>query len=172
MGYEVEMKFRGTDHAELARRLAGLGAEAGPAIEQEDVYLSHPARDFARTNEALRLRREGSENRITYKGPKLGGPTKTREELEVTLAPGPETQARMARVFENLGFRPVATVRKSRRVFHLSFQGLHLEIGLDLAEGLGPFAEVEALAAGPGDLPAAQEAVQALARELGLTDLE
>src|SRR3954470_9352312 len=103
MGYEVEMKFRGADHAELARRLAGLGAEAGPAIDQEDVYLSHPARDFARTNEALRLRRAGSDNRITYKGPKRGGPTKTREEVEVPLAPGRETLEQMARVFENLG---------------------------------------------------------------------
>src|SRR5215210_532725 len=139
MGYEVELKFRGADHADLARRLAGLGAEAGPEIDQEDAYLAHPARDFAQTNEALRLRREGSENRITYKGPRLGGPTKTREEIEVALAPGPETLARMTRVFENLGFRPVATVRKSRRPFHLSYQGRSLEVGLDLAEGLGSF---------------------------------
>ena len=172
MGYEVEMKFRGADHADLARLLDELGAEAGPEIDQEDVYLAHPARDFAQTNEALRLRHDGSENRVTYKGPKLGGPTKTREEVEVTLASGPEALARMTLVFEILGFRRVATVHKTRRVFHLTRGGRTLEIGLDGAEGLGSFAEVEALAAGPDDLPAAQEAVQDLARELGLADVE
>ncbi|HEX8200423.1 MAG TPA: class IV adenylate cyclase, partial [Isosphaeraceae bacterium] len=114
----------------------------------------------------------GDANRITYKGPRLGGPTKTREELEVPLGSGPEARARMARVFENLGFRPVATVRKARRAFHLTYRGRALEVGLDLAEGLGAFAEVEALAAGPDDLPSAQEAVQALALDLGLAEVE
>jgi adenylate cyclase class 2 len=149
-------------------------AEAGPEIDQEDVYLAHPARDFAQTNEALgRLRREGDRNRNQpYKGPRLSGPTKTREEVEVTLASGPEALARMTLVFENLGFRRLAALRKTRRTFHLAHGGRPLEVALDRAEGLGAFAEVEALAAGPDDLPAAQEAVQALSRDLGLADVE
>ena len=112
MGYEVEIKFRDADHAAIERRLLALGAEPGEAVEQEDVYLAHPARDFAATGEAFRLRRDGPRNRLTYKGPKHAGPTKTREEVEVGFDDGAAAWAEMARLLEALGFRPVATVRK------------------------------------------------------------
>lgn len=168
MGYEVELKFRGADHDDLARRLAAIGAEPGPTVAQSDAYLAHPSRDFAVTNEALRLRTEGTANKITYKGPKLGGPAKTREEVEIGYEPGAESLEGMGRIFEALGFKPVAVVRKSRRPFRLNYRGREVEVGLDRAEGLGDFAEVEALAEGPDDLAAAQEAVIALAAELGL----
>ncbi len=140
--------------------------------DHEDVYLNHPARDFARTNEAFRIRRIGDENRITYKGPRRSGPTKTREEIEIPFAPGPDRFQQLLRLLENLGFRPVATVRKHRQTFHLNFQEHELEILLDTAEGLGPFAEIEALASSEADLPAAQQAVLALAGLLGLTSVE
>jgi adenylate cyclase class 2 len=171
MGYEVEIKFRAADHADIERRLLALGAEVGGEVEQEDIYLAHPSRDFALTNEAFRLRRDGPSNRITYKGPKHEGPTKTREEIEVAFADGPEALKQMVRMFDRLGFRPVATIRKVRRPFHLRRDGRAVEVSLDRAEGLGDFAEVEALAE-PDDLPAAQAVVLGLARELGLTEVE
>lgn len=171
MGYEVEVKFRAADHDDLRRRLVALGAEPGPVVEQLDGYLAHPSRDFAASNEAFRIRRAGTSNRITYKGPKAQGPTKTREEIEVPFADGPEALADLSRLFDRLGFRPVATVRKSRTPFHLLFMGRPMEVALDLAEGLGSFAEVETLAE-PDDLPAAQAAVLALAEALGLTEVE
>jgi adenylate cyclase class 2 len=172
MGYEVEIKFRCPDHAALAARLEALGATPGPEIEQADAYLSHPSRDFAATNEALRIRREGDLNRVTYKGPKHPGPTKTREEIEIPFQGGPEGFEGTSRLFEALGFKPVAVVRKRRTPHHIHFQGREMEVTLDLAEELGPFVEVEALAADTADLPAAQAAVQALAAELGLTDAD
>jgi adenylate cyclase class 2 len=171
-GYEVEIKFRVNDHAALALRLGQLGAKAGPEVRQEDIYLSHPGRDFGASDEALRLRRIGDENVVTYKGPKLAGPTKTREEIEIPYEPGPAGQGRMARLLDRLGFRPVATIRKTRRPFRLAQDGRTMEVALDLAEGLGPFAEVETLADGPDDLPAAQAAVLSLAERLGLEEVE
>src|SRR5262245_35590154 len=66
MSYEVEVKYRLADRDRLERQLAHLAAHNDPTIVQEDTYLSHPARDFSQTNEALRLRRIGLENRITY----------------------------------------------------------------------------------------------------------
>lgn len=172
MGYEVEVKFRDADHEALAKRLRELGARESEPISQEDTYLAHPSRDFATTDEALRIRRVGPENRLTYKGPKLGGPTKTREEIELPFASGLEPLEQFTRLFERLGFQVVATIRKVRRPFHLEREGRLLEVVLDRAESLGDFAEVETLAKGPDDLPASQSAVLQLAESLGLEHQE
>src|SRR5687768_6575525 len=107
MSFEVEVKYRTDDHAGLVERLRGLGAEADAEVTQEDAYLGHPARDFARTNEAFRIRRIGASNRVTYKGPRRDGPTKTREEIEIGFDEGEPAFEQMRRLLMNLGFRPV-----------------------------------------------------------------
>jgi adenylate cyclase, class 2 len=172
MSFEVELKYRTDDHVALAEKLAALGASASAPISQEDVYLSHPARDFAATNEALRLRRVGKSNRITYKGARRSGPTKTREEIEIPFAEGADSLKQMTRLFQNLGFGRIAVVRKSRRTFHLIHLGREIEVSLDLAEGLGAFVEVEAIAQGEDDLAPAQASVLDLAVELNLGEVE
>lgn len=172
MSFEIEIKFRVTNPNDLRHRVEALGAVAGPELEQEDAYLSHPSRDFKQSGEALRLRREGSDHKITYKGPKFGGPTKTRSELEIPYGSGPEDADRLAKLMEALGFRPVAVIRKSRTPFQMTYHNRPMMVFLDRTEGLGTFAEVEALAATAADLPAAQAAVLALATELGLTEVE
>jgi adenylate cyclase class 2 len=173
MSYEVEVKYRSAEHDRVRRQLLARGAVEEMPIAQEDVYLSHPSRDFAATNEALRLRRTGDENRITYKGPRHSGPTKTREEIEIPLAPkGEEAFQQLLRLFENLGFRPAATIRKRRSTFHLSDSSAAFEVALDRAEGLGDFVEIETIVAERSDLPEAQSAVLSLARELDLKDVE
>lgn len=170
MSYEVEIKYRAPDHEALAARLVAVGAVESPPLDQEDAYLAHPSRNFAQTHEALRLRREGPDNLITYKGPKLAGPTKTREEIELPFGGRPEAMAEMLRLFDALGFRPVAIVRKSRRPFRLRIDDRPMVATLDTADGLGTFIEVETIADGPDDLPGAQAAVLRLARSLGLAD--
>jgi adenylate cyclase class 2 len=172
MNFEVEVKYRADDHHHVTLQLLEMGAVAGETVDQEDTYLSHPARDFAITNEAFRIRRLGHENRITYKGPRRSGPTKTREEIEIPFPAGKEPFEKLHRLFENLGFRPVATIRKRRETFRMTFRGLELEIALDLAEGLGEFVEIEAFAADEAELDRTQAAVLALAAELGLTEVE
>lgn len=172
MSLEVEVKFRSVDHARLRRLLIEAGCDEIPPEEQEDLYLSHPARDFAQTNEALRLRRIGDDNRITYKGPKFPGPTKTREEIELPVERGERAFRELARLFENLGFRPVASVRKLRASFHISCLPHDIEVTLDQVEGLGEFAEIETIADDEAALPSAQAAVLALAAKLGLDQVE
>jgi adenylate cyclase class 2 len=172
MSFEVEVKFRSVDHDRLRRLLTEAGAREVPPVDQEDLYLSHPSRDFAQTNEALRLRRIGGDNRITYKGPKLPGPTKTREEIELPFEAGEDAFGQLSRLFENLGFLPVAAVRKRRTTFHLARPPHEIEVTLDRAEGLGDFAEIEAIAPTESDLPAAQAAVLDLAARLGLEQVE
>ncbi|MCA1684690.1 MAG: class IV adenylate cyclase [Planctomycetia bacterium] len=172
MRYEIEQKFRTPGHAEVTARLAAIGAEAWPRLDQEDAYLSHPARDFAATHEALRIRRVGDANAVTYKGPKHEGPTKTREEIEVPFADGAGELGRLSRMFELLGFRQVAVIRKTRTPYRLTHEGRTVEVVLDTAEGVGTFVEVEAIAEGEADLPEAQRVVLSLGAALGLTEVE
>ena len=82
---EVELKFPLDDALSLRERLVSVGAEAKSMVVQSDAYFNHPARDFAQTDEALRIRTVGDESVVTYKGPKLGGSAKTRFELEFQL---------------------------------------------------------------------------------------
>jgi adenylate cyclase class 2 len=109
---------------------------------------------------------------VTYKGPKEAGPTKTREEIEIPFAPGPDQHHQLSRLLDRLGFRRVAVISKRRTSFSLTFDGLPMQITLDRADGLGDFAEVEALADDRDDLPAAQQAVLKLAEALGLETVE
>ncbi len=170
--FEVELKFRLPDPDALRQRLKAAGFALTGQDQQEDVYLRHPERDFGRTHEAFRMRRHGSENLLTYKGPKHDGPTKTREEIELGFAPGVESWHNMLQMLERLGFSPVASVSKHREQFAAADEEPSLLVVIDHVEGLGYFAEVEALIAGAGDLPAAQAAVLDTATRLGLETVE
>jgi adenylate cyclase class 2 len=165
---EVEMKFPGADFPLLEKRLVEWGARADPSLEEADHYFNAPDRDFARTDEALRLRRIGTANRVTYKGPKRPGRGKTRTELEVPLADGDTVAADCLQLLTHLGYRPVAVVRKRRRIYHLQRDGFALEVCLDEVDGLGHFAEIEIQAPEQREHEA-QAVLLAVAAELGLT---
>jgi adenylate cyclase class 2 len=168
---EVEMKFPVADFATLERRLAEWGARADAPRLDADHYVNAPDRDFARTDEALRLRRIGPANFITYKGPKRDAQTKTRTEIEVPLADGDTAAEGFLRILTHLGYRPVAVVRKRRRILHLEWASFPLEVCLDEVEGLGAFVELEILT--PEDrLEEARAVILRLAAEFGLTDSE
>jgi adenylate cyclase class 2 len=164
---EIEMKFPVADFAAIQAKLAQWGARAGEPLDEADHYFNAPDRDFARTDEALRLRRIGDESRITYKGPKQGGPAKTRTEIEVPLAPGDGPADGFSRLVGHLGYRPVAVVRKRRIPYHFDRDGFALEVCCDEVEQLGRFAEVE-IVAPPEQRARAEAVLQAVARELGL----
>ncbi len=172
MTYEVEQKFRVGDPAAIESKLSRLGAVSEPKLEQADTYLAHPSRDFAKTHEALRVRREDGGSYITYKGPRLEGPTKTRPEIEIPLAGDSDAGAQLLAIFAALGFKQVATVGKQRTPFSLDWHGRKLACVIDRVESLGWFVEIESLASGSEDLLKAQDAVVSLAKELGLTGLE
>jgi adenylate cyclase, class 2 len=168
---EVEMKFPLADFAAVERRLAGVGARQISTRQDIDQYFNAPDRDFARTDEALRIRRIGSANFVTYKGPKRDAQTKTRTEIEVPLAEGAAIAEAFARLLTHLGYRPVAVVQKQRRIYHLERSSFSLEVSLDEVHGLGDFVEVETQA--PEERFAdARRVVLELAAELGLTASE
>jgi adenylate cyclase, class 2 len=165
---EVEMKFPGADFPSLEKRLAEWSARADEALEEADHYFNAPDRDFARTDEALRLRRIGTANRVTYKGPKRPSRGKTRTEIEVPLAEGDRVAADFLQLLTHLGYRPVAVVHKRRRIYHFERDSFALEVCRDEVDGLGRFAEIEIQAPEEREHDA-QRVLHAVANELGLT---
>jgi adenylate cyclase class 2 len=168
---EVEMKFPVKDFAALGERLKEWEARTDDAREDADTYFNAPDRDFAKTDEAVRIRRIGKENYVTYKGPKVDAQTKTRTEIEVQLGPGDRAAEDFANFLQHLGFRPVATVEKRRRLYHIQRQGFALEIALDEVANVGTFAELE-IQAEESRLEAAKAVLLETARALGLKDSE
>lgn len=171
MKFEVEQKFPVSDLTDIEIRLTLAGATFADAVVQVDRYLAHPSRDFAETDEAIRIRQVGDANFITYKGPKIDATTKTRKEIELPLHSGAEHAEQWTSLLGALGFSPVATVCKRRRHAHVAWQGAEVEVSLDLVEDLGTFVELE-LSADEEALDAAKAKLQSLADELGLSGSE
>ena len=171
MRYEVEMKFPVADMATLEGRLTGLGASIAAAQPEVDMYFSHPGRDFAQTDEALRIRRKGPANFITYKGPKIDAATKTRREIDLGLPPGEETAQAWTGLLDAMGFAVVGEVCKLRRKTYLDWQGHCVELSLDDVERLGTFVELE-LIVKPEGIEAAKACIASLAGALGLEGTE
>ncbi|MFC4358933.1 class IV adenylate cyclase [Halobium salinum] len=144
--YEVEVKVR-ADLDGVRRRLDELDATRTDAVEQRDTYYDAPHRDFAETDEALRVRRErrvgadeaskqGDETtKVTYKGPLVDDSSKTREEHETVVA---DDEA-MAGILDGLGYEPAAVVEKERTFYALG----DATVTLDRVRDLGEFVEVE-----------------------------
>jgi adenylate cyclase class 2 len=164
---EIEAKFAVEDFAPVERQLAAWGAATPVAREDTDLYFNAPDRDFKATDEALRLRRIGPANFVTYKGPKRDTTTKTREEIEVPLAAGDAAAADFARLLTRLGYREVAVVRKRRRVAPFRREGFDVQASLDELDGVGRFVELEIVADEPA-FEAARAVLLAAAAGLGL----
>jgi adenylate cyclase, class 2 len=168
---EVEVKYPVKDWSGVERQLHAWGANFDAPREDADQYFNAPDRDFAKTDEALRLRRIGPCNFVTYKGPKTDACTKTRMEIEVPLAPGQAMAEEFGQLLVHLGYRPVAIVRKRRCVAQMQREAFHLEVCLDEVDGLGRFVELEILAP-EESLDAAREVLSKTAQGLGLLTSE
>ncbi|WP_256403516.1 class IV adenylate cyclase [Halorubrum salinum] len=174
--YEVEIKVP-ADVEAVRERLRRVDAERVGARRQRDVYYDAPHRDFAETDEALRLRREtpiasvsdsrttrdedGFETtKLTYKGPLVDEGSKTRIEHETGVDDGEAASG----VFGGLGFEPAATVEKRREFWR--YDGY--TVTLDDVDGLGEFVEVEREVEDEPAVASARDAAVDVLSELGL----
>jgi len=179
--YEVEQKFHVADPTALELQLVTLAARFREPVDQLDRYFAHPCRDFVKTDEALRLRREGEAVALTWKGPRIDSSTKTRRELELGLAATPPlpggprggqaTLDQWTDLLEALGFRRVRDVTKRRHPARVLWHGTEVEVALDSVVGLGDFVELEVLAAA-NEVTLATACITSLARELGCHEPE
>jgi adenylate cyclase, class 2 len=168
---EVEVKYRIADFNTLEKRLLEWGAKETEDREDNDTYFNAPHRDFAKTDEALRIRHIGRNNAITYKGPRTDKLTKTRTEIEISIESGDAPARDFANLLIALGFRPTASVRKRRRVLEFSRDGFNVQACLDRVDEVGTFVELEIMAE-ESQLAPAREAVLKIAAALGLSTME
>ncbi|RAW44850.1 class IV adenylate cyclase [Halorubrum sp. 48-1-W] len=186
--YEVEIKVP-ADLETVRSRLREGGADPGAVRRQRDVYYDAPHREFAETDEALRIRREttddreattddreattddrgattddasdaGESVRLTYKGPLVDDGSKTRSEHETGVEDGEE----LAGVLDGLGFEPAATVEKRREYWR--FEGF--TVALDSVDRVGEFVEIERAVDAEDAIDPTREAAIETLRTLGI----
>ncbi|MBE6495279.1 MAG: class IV adenylate cyclase [Methanobrevibacter thaueri] len=159
---EVEVKARIDGFEEIEEKLESIGAVKSKTEFQEDIYFASPIVDFAKTDEALRIRTTNNDIFITYKGPKLNKDAKTRKEVEMNI----ESAEKARDIFEEIGFKPVRTVRKNRQYYTYE----NFEISLDDVEGLPPYMEIEISLEDGNDYSEAQKMIFDLFERLGITE--
>ena len=154
--WEVEQKYHLDQPAELREKLDRLGARFRYVERHVDTYLAHPTRNFRQTDEAFRIRRVNDEACATYKGPRLPGPVKTRQEIELRIAADEIEQ--WLQMLCALGFRTLPPIKKIRNVFALASEGHDFAVAIDEVDQLGTFAEIELLVSNSDELCQAREA--------------
>jgi adenylate cyclase, class 2 len=170
--FEIEQKYRLDEPAEFERRVAALGARYMTERVESDHYFNAPDRDFAATGEAFRIRRSGESNVLTYKGPKDPSvAVKIRPEIELDIAAGEAGANTAIAILRHLGYRPVAVVRKVRKIHQLLRDDFIVTICRDLCDHVGAFAEIEILAE-TKHRDRAITLIESLANELHLTKPE
>ncbi len=159
--FEIEIKAKLNNLDEFKKLIVSHGAVAHKTVRESDRYFNHPSRDFAQSDEALRVRIEGSRAALTYKGPKIGTRSKTRFEAEVEISDA----SVMHTILEKLGFTEVLCVEKERTVYDFG----SIIICADRVDNLGEFAELEKIGE---DRETIENELFALAQKLGLTEFE
>ena len=163
---EVEVKAKIENFQDMEKKLEKLGAIKSKKEFQEDIYFNSPIVDFAKTDEALRIRTTKENDNtnifITYKGPKINSESKTRKEIEIKI----EDSAKCSEIFQHLGFEKVRAVKKNRQYYTYE----NFEISLDDVEGLNPYMEIEIALEDGSDYSEAQDKIFELFKELGITD--
>lgn len=174
--FEVEQKYVVSAPERLLSELARLGLENVKLETHQDIYFRHPSRNFRETDEALRIRVLGDSAVVTYKGPRLPGPVKTRPEIELDIRTADIEQ--WSEMYQHLGFLIAAEVHKTRQVFQPTSESeLNREFGamvvaVDRVEQLGSFAEIEQIVSDKSKLDEARRAIETLAERLGLMDVQ
>ncbi len=179
MPLEVEVKFHLRDKKKYEEDLIKLGAQYVMDINHTDTYFKLPKgqRDFAKTDEALRLRRIEEYDKdvadtlelkksadLTYKGPKIDTETKTRKELVATI----DDPDNLKKILTSIGIRPILTLQKNRRLYTLDFNTLHIEILIDKIEHLeGYYSECEIIANDEEEMEDGKKVIFGMMEKLG-----
>ena len=134
---EVEIRTLIENYSDTENKLKSY-----PLVKQKiqiDEYFSHPSRDFYANpvlREYLRIRHDKKPCLEYHKAHIKNGKKTHTEEFEVII----EDTAKMKEILLQLGFKPLVTVEKDRKIFDCG----EFEASLDNIKELGSFLEIEA----------------------------
>lgn len=111
---EVKLAFPSVDEARAAVMAAGASPSHHRRL-QRDTLFDDAARSLRAQGCALRVRRDGEQAYLTFKGPSQPGTMKLREEVETAV----EDASAMTRLLGSLGFQPWFVYEKFREEFSL-----------------------------------------------------
>ncbi len=155
MSVEIEAKLRVESLVPIQTRLRALNARFVANQDQQDLYCDDAQNQMVKQDKCLRVRIEttdkGTQNFITFKGPKQKADVKCRQEIEM-LVPDLD-QAKT--LLQGLGYEQKIKVHKRRELW--SYKACL--IGLDQVTELGTFVEIE----GPSS-----RVIQEVQKDLGL----
>jgi adenylate cyclase class 2 len=111
---ETEVKLKVRNGGEIIGKLEAAGyEETHPrTFESNTIYDTANAQLF-RQGMLIRLREFGNRGVLTWKGPPIPGPHKSRPELETSVG----SLAALAAILSNLGYAPVFRYEKFRTEF-------------------------------------------------------
>jgi adenylate cyclase class 2 len=141
MPVEIEAKMKVPDHGTVRARLADTDAQLKSAVLETNTFFDTKDHSLLAKDQGLRLRHSrdlqthAEASLITFKGPRLQGQLKSREERELTVGNAKDAMA----LLESLGFSRVLTFQKRRETWLL--HDCHVE--LDELPYLGTFVEIE-----------------------------
>lgn len=158
---EIEVKSKIDNVALMKGKIISLGGHYVETRHETDHYFNHPSRDFRETGEAFRIRVDDDGAMVTYKGPKLGGMTKTRVERET----GIDDFETMRQILDSLGFKPAGIVEKTREYYECA----DATLTLDSVKGLGDYIEIEMIGE---DRALLEPSVLEIASSLGVSCFE
>ena len=159
MQIELECKLHVTSHAPTREKLRQLGARFIGTVQETNTLFDLADRALQHSDRGLRVRSivvlegESRKSTLTYKGPRMPGPFKRREEIEVRI----DDTAAMAAILRALGYAERIIFEKRRESWVLG----PCRIELDELPRLGLFVEIE----GPDD-----SAVRSALAALGLSE--
>ncbi len=162
---EVEIKAKIDDYRTALEKITSIGATYSHTEKQYDIYYNAPDKDYAKTDEALRIREipddEDFKRILTYKGPKIDKESKTRKEIEV----GIDNTDNMNEILNSLGFKASAVVNKIRRIFNYE----EYTITLDKLDKIGYYMEIEYVCSQNDDISKIRDNIKEIFSKLGIT---
>jgi len=178
--FETEIKIKLRSDTETRKQLLQLGAQFKYFMHNSDKYYNfkNGEKDFAKTDEALRLRstilmdpntkqKIKETHDLTYKGPKLKTSVKSRIEYESEV----ENADMIHKIIDALGFDCVIEIPKEREVFEIKYENTQYTVLIDKIEGLsGYYLEAELMVADEKKISEAKQKLVNLVLKLGYNE--
>ncbi|HJJ56223.1 MAG TPA: class IV adenylate cyclase [Methanocorpusculum sp.] len=143
MTLEIEIKVKVQSLDQIRAKLQTSGAKLISEQDEHDTYYNAPHKDFAITDEALRVRCISNpkctniSTNVTYKGSNIGHDGfKSREEIIVDISSFNDFNT----ILNRLNFKKTADIYKHREMYRCN----QVIVALDNVKELGYFVEIEA----------------------------